>query len=97
MLVKTALFGGDPNWGRLAGALGAAPFEFDPADLTIGFAGVVVAGAGVAVDHDEAALLATLEKGSFAVQVSVGGGPGTASILTTDLTPDYVIFNGERS
>ena len=49
------------------------------------------------VDHDEEELLATLEKGNFEVVVVVGDGPGTASILTTDLTPAYVEFNGERS
>jgi glutamate N-acetyltransferase/amino-acid N-acetyltransferase len=96
-LVRSAFYGGDPNWGRLAGALGAGPHDFDPADLSISFAGVEVARGGVALDHDEEGLLAAIETGSFTVEVKVGSGDGTASILTTDLTPAYVEFNGERS
>lgn len=96
-LVRAAFYGGDPNWGRLAGALGAGPVAFDPARLTIGFDGVVVARDGVALDHDEEALVARLAKGDFTVQVVVGDGPGRASVMTTDLTPAYVVFNGERS
>lgn len=96
-LVRAAFYGGDPNWGRLAGALGAGGDDFDPAALSISFAGVEVARGGVAVDHDEEALVATLAKGDFDVEVTVGAGPGRASVLTTDLTPAYVSFNGERS
>lgn len=96
-LVRAAFYGGDPNWGRLAGALGAGPDPFDPDELAIAFAGVEVARSGVAVDHDEAALVEKLAKGDFRVEIMVGDGPGRASVLTTDLTPAYVEFNGERS
>ena len=51
----------------------------------------------MAADHDEAALIETLASGDFVVDVVVGRGPGSATIVTTDLTPDYVVFNGERS
>jgi len=56
-----------------------------------------VAAAGIAVDHDEGALLDALASGDFVVAVDLGAGPGDATVLTTDLTPDYVRFNGERS
>ena len=42
-------------------------------------------------------LLSTLQHGDFTVEVAIGDGPGRAMVLTTDLTPDYVRFNGERS
>ena len=96
-LVRSAFYGGDPNWGRIVGALGnvAAPAEVSGADID--FAGVAVARNGVAVECDEDALAARLATGDFTVAVSVGDGPGAAHVMTTDLTPEYVRFNGERS
>ena len=96
-LVRASFFGGDPNWGRLLGALGASDVAFDPHRTSIGYAGVVVAAAGVAAEHDESALLDMLATGDFVVAVDLGEGVGEATVLTTDLTPEYVRFNGERS
>ena len=96
-LVRASFFGGDPNWGRVIGALGAGPVDFDPREVAVAYAGVTVAADGVAVPVDESALLATLARGDFTVSVSIGDGPGSAAVLTTDLTPEYVRFNGERS
>ena len=96
-LVRASFFGGDPNWGRVIGALGAGPVDFDPREVAVAYAGVTVAAEGVAVPVDESALLATLARGDFTVSVSIGDGPGSAAVLTTDLTPEYVRFNGERS
>jgi glutamate N-acetyltransferase/amino-acid N-acetyltransferase len=96
-LVRSSFYGGDPNWGRIFGALGVGPGEINVNDVAIAFAGVPVASGGQGVEHDEGGLLAALESGDFTVDVSVGPGPGTATILTTDLTPEYVRFNGERS
>ncbi len=96
-LVRAAFYGGDPNWGRIVGALGTVA----PADVVdqvdIAFEGVPVARGGVAVSCDEDALAARMASGDFRVDVRVGSGPGVARILTTDLTPEYVRFNGERS
>lgn len=96
-LVRASFYGGDPNWGRIVGAMGATDLPFDPAAVAIAFAGVTVAELGVAAFHDEAGLLASIAEGDFDVAVVVGDGPGSASVVTTDLTPDYVRFNGERS
>ena len=95
-LVRTSFFGGDPNWGRLLGAVGAGDHAFDPADVAVAYQGVTVAAGGVEVEYDEPALLAAMD-GDLVVDVKVGTGPGTAQVTTTDLTPDYVRFNGERS
>ena len=97
VLVRSAFYGGDPNWGRIVGALGATELPVDYDAITITFAGVTVAAAGVAVPHDDAGLAALLDAGDFTVGIAVGAGPGRARVLSTDLTPDYVQFNGERS
>jgi glutamate N-acetyltransferase/amino-acid N-acetyltransferase len=96
-LVRSAFYGGDPNWGRIVGALGTVASPEAVASVDIDFCGVAVARGGVGVPHDEEALVETLTAGDFSLHVKVGKGPGEAQILTTDLTPDYVRFNGERS
>jgi len=95
-LVRASFYGGDPNWGRLLQALGQAGVAFDPRVLEVSYAGVTVARDGQQESFDRPALLAKLT-GDFLVEVKVGSGPGKARIISTDLTPEYVIFNGEPS
>ncbi|MEA2010067.1 MAG: bifunctional glutamate N-acetyltransferase/amino-acid acetyltransferase ArgJ [Actinomycetota bacterium] len=95
-LVRSSFYGADPNWGRIVGALGEVDEEVDFDDVTIAFAGTTVARKGVGVSCDEDAVSAAMS-GDFGVAISVGKGPGTARVFTTDLTPDYVRFNAERS
>ncbi len=95
-LVRASFYGGDPNWGRILGALGVAPVEVDQTQVWVAYEGVPVAAGGVAVSYDHDALVARLG-GDFTVEIAVGDGPGIADVLTTDLTPDYVRFNGEPS
>ena len=96
-LARAAFYGGDPNWGRLIAALGASDVKFDPANFTVAYQGVMVADRGAGVDYDAPDLLEQMEKGDLEIDVAIGSGPGRARVLTTDLTPDYVRFNGERS
>lgn len=96
-LVRSAFYGGDPNWGRIVGALGNVAAPAEVSGVGVDFAGVAVARNSVAVECDEEALAARLATGDFTVAVSLGEGPGEAHVLTTDLTPEYVRFNGERS
>ncbi len=96
-LVRSSFYGGDPNWGRIFAALGTAGVAIEPAAIDIAYESIGVAAAGVAVGHDAAALEQRLAVGDFTVEVNVGSGPGRAGVLTTDLTPEYVRFNGERS
>lgn len=95
-LVRASFYGADPNWGRVVQALGVAGVDIDPTAIEIAYDGTVVCrrGTGVAVDEDE---LSGRLTGDFTLDVSVGDGPGSVEITTTDLTPDYVVFNGERS
>jgi glutamate N-acetyltransferase/amino-acid N-acetyltransferase len=96
-LVRSAFFGGDPNWGRLLGALGATDFDFDPEDFGVAYAGIDIARDGVAVEHDGPALHNAIASGDFTVTMTVGSGSGTGRVVTTDLTPEYVNFNAEYS
>ncbi len=95
-LVRSAFHGADPNWGRVLGALGAAGVPFDQSRVEIAFAGVTVCRGGMAVPVDEEGLSKMMQS-DFDVAVVVGDGPGTARVVTTDLTPDYVRFNSDRS
>ncbi len=94
-LVRAMFYSGDPNWGRIVGALGAGPVEFDPAALSVSIGGVELARDGVAVEP--APLVRPGDLDDFTVEVVLGAGPGTARVVTTDLTPEYVVFNAEYS
>ncbi|MEE8457973.1 MAG: bifunctional glutamate N-acetyltransferase/amino-acid acetyltransferase ArgJ [Acidimicrobiia bacterium] len=96
-LVRSSFYGGDVNWGRILGALGTADAGIDPDAIAISYEGVEVFSSGAQADFDEASLLEGMETGDFTIGIDLGDGPGSAHIVTTDLTPDYVIFNGERS
>jgi glutamate N-acetyltransferase/amino-acid N-acetyltransferase len=96
-LVKSAFFGGDPNWGRLLAALGATDLDFDVEKFGVAYAGIDIACNGKAVEHDGQALHEAIAAGDFAVTMTIGDGPGNATVITTDLTPDYVTFNAEYS
>lgn len=96
-LVRSAFYGGDPNWGRLLGALGATDVVFATAEFGVAYEGIDIARNGVAVPHDAHALHDAIVDGDFTVTMTIGSGSGTAQVLTTDLTPDYVTFNAEYS
>lgn len=95
-LVRASFYGGDPNWGRVVAALGAAKLPIEPDRLAVAYAGVAVAEEGRATGADPGAVAEKLT-GDFTVSITVGSGPGSCSLLTNDLTPDYVMFNGARS
>jgi glutamate N-acetyltransferase / amino-acid N-acetyltransferase len=95
-LVRASFYGGDPNWGRILAALGVAGEKIEPDRIEISYAGTIVCANGARVDFDEESVASVLGE-DFTVGVVVGIGAGRATITTTDLTPDYVVFNGERS
>lgn len=95
-LVRSSFYGADPNWGRVLGALGVTGVPLDPEQVEIAYEGTVVARGGVGVGVDDDQLSARLA-GDFTLSIRVGSGPGSSRVVTTDLTPEYVIFNGERS
>jgi glutamate N-acetyltransferase/amino-acid N-acetyltransferase len=95
-LVKTAVHGADPNWGRIVAAAGRAGVQFDVSQATVHVGGVLLFENGL--PHDEAAPLAAAHmKGTdidIHVQLGTGGG-ATATIWTCDLSAEYVRINGE--
>lgn len=97
-LVKCALFGAQPNWGRVAAAAGSAGVPLEQDKVTIFFGEHKVAAEGGPVPHDEVELETQLRRDEAEITVDLGLGEGSAYFLTCDLTPDYVEFNaGEKS
>ncbi|MEV4320405.1 bifunctional glutamate N-acetyltransferase/amino-acid acetyltransferase ArgJ [Actinocrispum sp. NPDC049592] len=93
-LVKTALFGSDPNWGRIAMALGRAPAEIDPDLLSIIINGVRVMDKGTRGEDRSNADLSGRE---ITVVIDLALGQSEATILTTDLSHGYVEENSAYS
>jgi glutamate N-acetyltransferase/amino-acid N-acetyltransferase len=97
VLVKTALFGADPNWGRVVQAVGAAGVPLDPGQLGIHIGGVAFLRDGRPVGGEAALRRAAraMRRKRVAIEVTLGTGPGEAHLLTTDLSYEYVRINAE--
>lgn len=94
-LFKTALFGEDANWGRVAMAVGKSGAVLDAARLTIIFAGILTCENGTAVIFDEAEAARALAASEIDVDVDLGVGDASATVWTCDLSHGYVKINGE--
>jgi glutamate N-acetyltransferase/amino-acid N-acetyltransferase len=96
MLVKTALFGGDPNWGRILQTVGAGRVRLDLPRSRVRLGGVVIfergASAGPAARRRAAA---ALRRPEVPIEVVLGRGPGRARVWSCDLSYDYVRINAE--
>ena len=96
-LVKTALFAGDPNWGRFCMAIGRAGIaDLDPAKVSLSLSDVAVAEAGLLVKgYDEAAAAAVMAQPEFTIGINLHRGPCEQSVWTSDLSYEYVRINAE--
>jgi len=94
-LCKTAFFGEDANWGRIACAAGYSGVKFYPEDLSIFLGDLPVVQEGLPTLFDEEAAKAIMSKRDIVVMVSLGGGPGSAIFWTSDLSHDYVSINAD--
>lgn len=94
-LVKTAVFGRDPNWGRVAMALGRSGAQVDPDRFEIAVAGVLTCADGQAVDFDETAASAAMDAPGVVIAVDMHVGDGEATVWTCDLSYDYIRINAE--
>ncbi len=96
-LVKTAIAGGDPNWGRIVMAVGKAGEAADRDKLSIWFGAKVVAEKGMrAASYDEKAFAQYFAGREIVIRVDVGaGGKGKSTIWTCDLTHDYISINAD--
>jgi glutamate N-acetyltransferase / amino-acid N-acetyltransferase len=95
LLVRAAIHGADPNWGRVLMALGNAGVAFDPRRIGITFGGVTVCRFGVAASFDHGQARSAMDKPQVAIDIDLGAGDAAATVLTCDLTPEYVRFNAE--
>jgi glutamate N-acetyltransferase/amino-acid N-acetyltransferase len=93
-LFKTAIYGNDPNWGRILAAIGTTSAKFDPYDIDVEINGVRVSSQG-GPDQDRS--LVDLTKREVLIRVGLNAGQETATVLTNDLTKEYVIENSEYS
>jgi glutamate N-acetyltransferase/amino-acid N-acetyltransferase len=93
-LVKTAIAGSDPNWGRILSAAGNAGVSFDPSKTDIRLQQVLVCRGGLAADFQEAELKQKLDAAECEIAVTVRGkGKGEARFWTCDLTEGYIRIN----
>ncbi|MET7772805.1 bifunctional glutamate N-acetyltransferase/amino-acid acetyltransferase ArgJ [Nocardia sp. NPDC005366] len=93
-LVKTALFGSDPNWGRVLAAVGIAPITLDPDRISVSFNGNPVCVDGVGAPGARQVDLSGMD---IEVRIDLNVGEGTATIRTTDLSHAYVEENSAYS
>ena len=93
-LFKCAVFGNDPNWGRVLAAVGTTQALFDPAELDVSMNGLMVCRAG-GVGEDRS--LVDLTAREVRVVVDLHAGSATATVWTNDLTHDYVHENSAYS
>ena len=92
-LVKTALAGADPNWGRILSAAGSANVEFDPQHVDIYLNSVLVFRGGGAAEYNEAALIRQLHAKEILIRVVLRQGKADATFWTCDFTEEYVRIN----
>jgi glutamate N-acetyltransferase/amino-acid N-acetyltransferase len=93
-LLKCAIAGEDPNWGRVLSAVGTTDAVFDPDRLNVAINGVWVCRAGAAGDERSKV---DLRSRDVTITVDLSAGPNSAVILTTDLTEAYVHENSAYS
>jgi glutamate N-acetyltransferase/amino-acid N-acetyltransferase len=95
VLVKTAFFGGDANWGRVVQALGTVFEDIDPEPVHIRIAGITVAEAGGPVEVDREKLRRAMASREVGLDIFLGRGEAGVEVWTCDLSYDYVKINAE--
>ncbi|MBQ3106521.1 MAG: bifunctional glutamate N-acetyltransferase/amino-acid acetyltransferase ArgJ [Eggerthellaceae bacterium] len=94
-LVKTAIFGHDANWGRIAGALGRSGAQFQQENVDIDIMGLPVCRNGLTVFFDEEEALRRFENPQVDIDIHLGAGESATTVWTCDFSHDYVTINGD--
>jgi glutamate N-acetyltransferase / amino-acid N-acetyltransferase len=94
-LVKTALYGGDANWGRIAQAVGMATAGMAPLPLDIAIEGVQVCARGALVRHDPEALKAAVQSAEVEYEIGLPGVGAETELFFSDLGHEYVTINAD--
>ncbi|MGI5817054.1 MAG: bifunctional glutamate N-acetyltransferase/amino-acid acetyltransferase ArgJ [Armatimonadota bacterium] len=92
-LVKTCIWGEDFNWGRIAGAIGAAGVDLDPVTVEIAIGGITAFAAGEPTDYDAEQAAAVMRGDELVIDISLGMGAENATCWTCDMTPEFVELN----
>jgi glutamate N-acetyltransferase/amino-acid N-acetyltransferase len=94
-LVKSAVYGNDPNWGRVLAAVARSGAEAEEGATSLFWQGVCVFQKGSALSYDEKALSAATRSDEVRIRVDLGLGKGRAVAWGCDLTEEYVRINSE--
>ena len=94
-LVKTAIFGHDANWGRIAGAAGRSGARFEQENVDIDIMGIPVLRGGLPVPFSEEEALRRFERPEIDIDVDLGAGTASTVLWTCDFSHDYVTINGD--
>jgi glutamate N-acetyltransferase/amino-acid N-acetyltransferase len=92
-LVKTAIHGGDANWGRILAAVGYSGIDFNPADVEISFGDVPILQRNYVTIFSEEEARRVLNQKEITITVELNHGPGSAAFWTCDLSQQYVAIN----
>jgi glutamate N-acetyltransferase / amino-acid N-acetyltransferase len=95
LLVRAAIHGADPNWGRILMSMGNAGVDFDPGRVSVACGGITVCRFGVAASFDRGNVAAAMQRDEVEIDIDLAAGEARATMLTCDLTPEYVRFNAE--
>jgi glutamate N-acetyltransferase/amino-acid N-acetyltransferase len=94
-LVKTALYGGDPNWGRIIQAVGAAMPGTAPLAVDVTIEGVQVCGRGAQVAHDAEALAQAVSRPEVEYEIGLPGDGAESEVYFSDLGHEYITINAD--
>jgi glutamate N-acetyltransferase/amino-acid N-acetyltransferase len=95
-LVKTAIYGADPNWGRIVSAAGYAGVPFEEKDVSLWLGDLPLYRDGSPLPFDAATASAYLKQNrEVTMRLRFAGGPGRCTFWTCDLTPEYIRLNAD--
>jgi glutamate N-acetyltransferase / amino-acid N-acetyltransferase len=95
VLLRCALHGADPNWGRVLAALGTTRIPFDPHVVDVWLGGELLAKGGAPGPGDRDKARAALLEREVEVLVDLNRGDAATTVLTNDLSPEYIRINAE--
>lgn len=96
-LLKTAIYGGDFNWGRLAAAVGSVDAAIDPKQVTLKMVGILAWDHGQVAEFDLAEARRRMQEKEIIIEIDLGLGAESATVWTCDLTPGYIECNAAYS
>jgi glutamate N-acetyltransferase/amino-acid N-acetyltransferase len=91
--VKSALHGGDPNWGRIVQAVGGALTDTAPLPVDVTIEGMQVCAAGAAIPYEDAELDRLVQRDEVEYEIGLPGEGAETEVFFSDLSQDYVEFN----